>query len=364
MMRSIMSGRVIVAAAGSGKTEEIINSALAQPIHNRVLITTYTIDHLDEIRQRIIGKICIVPPNIVLLGRFSFVLKHGVKPFQVPTFRANYIEGLHFEKRPGRPRKSDVYHYYADPKGAVYRDFASELALLLDDASKGEVFERIESLFDHIYIDEVQDMSARDFEFIEGLVSGKTHVTMVGDPRQGTFSTTNARANKRLTKSRVGDWFAQLAAKRLATVEPLAHSYRCNQMICDYGDSIYAGRGFSPTTSRQTKTTTHDGIFIVHPDDVETYASTHSVKALRYWAKTKTAGLPAKNFGEVKGLTFNRVLIFPTAGIGDFVKTRKEMAPDTQAKFYVAVTRARHSVAIVLDSPGTSGIGRWSPPDR
>lgn len=357
-----MLGRVIVAAAGSGKTEEIIKEALAQPITKRVLITTYTIDNLGEIRQRIIEKAGTVPPNIVLLGWFAFLLKHGIKPFQYPKFKANYVHGLHFDRRPGYPKKSDVYQYYADPKGAVYRDFASELALLLDDASNGEVFERIGSIFDHIFIDEVQDMSARDFEFIERLLASRSDVTMVGDPRQGTFSTTNARANKKLTKSKVGDWFAQLAKKRLAKVEPLAHSYRCNQMICDYGDLIYEGRGFSLTESRQAETTAHDGIFIVHPDDVEAYTATHPVKALRYWAKTPTGDLPAKNFGEVKGLTFNRVLIFPTAGIGDFVKARKEMAADTQAKFYVAVTRARHSVAIVLDSPGASGIERWTPP--
>lgn len=356
-----MSGRVIVAAAGSGKTEEIVKEALAKPATERVLITTYTIDNLSEIRQRIIEKVGTVPPNITLLGWFSFILKHGIKPFQHPTFKANYIQGLHFERRPGYPKKVDVYQYYVDPRGAVYRDFASELALLLDETSNGEVFERIIAIFDHIFIDEVQDMSARDFEFIEKLLDDGARVTMVGDPRQGTFSTTNARANKKLTKSNVGVWFEQLERKELARIEALAHSYRCNQKICAYGDFIYEGRGFSPTESRQAMVTDHDGIFIVHPDDVALYAATHDVRALRYWAKTPTLGLPAKNFGEVKGLTFNRVLIFPTSGIGDFVKSQKSMAPDTRAKFYVGVTRARHSVGIVLDSPGSSGIPRWTP---
>lgn len=361
MTPSIMSSRVVVAAAGSGKTEEIVNAALGKPSTERILITTYTVDNLSEIRQRIIKKAGLVPPNIALLGWFSFVLKHGIKPFQNPTFRANYIQGLHFAPRPGRPFKSDVHKYYVDSRGAVYLDFASELALLLDDKSTGDVFDRIGSIFEHIFIDEVQDMSARDFEFIERLLTQGTPVVMVGDPRQGTFSTTNARANKKLTRSNVGAWFDQLETKKLVVIETLAHSHRCNQAICDYGDSIYDGHGFSPTASRQSAVTEHDGVFAVHPDDVTAYRSIFTVQALRYSVKTETADLPAKNFGEVKGRTFDRVLIFPTPGISEYVRTKKSLAPMTRAKLYVAVTRARHSVAIVLDSSGSGGPPTWKP---
>lgn len=355
-----MSSRIIVAAAGSGKTEEIVNEALAKPSAERVLITTYTIDNLSEIRQRIIDKAGSIPPNITLLGWFSFLIKHGIKPFQHPTFRINYVQGLHFDRRPGRPRKSDVYRYYLDSRGAVYRDFASELALLLDDASNGEVFERISSIFDHIFIDEVQDMAARDFEFIERILSQGTSVMMVGDPRQGTFSTANTRTNRGLSRSNVGIWFDRLVKRKLAFIEPLAHSHRCNQAICDYGDFIYEGRGFTPTQSRQSTVTGHDGVYVVHPDDAAAYAATYPVKVLRYSIKTPTGGMPAKNFGEVKGLTFNRVLIFLTPGIADFVKSGKILAAGTQAKFYVGVTRARYSVAIVHSDPGSCNLPQWS----
>lgn len=61
------------------------------------------------------------------------------------------------------------------------------------------------------------------------------------------------------------------------------------------------------------------------------------------------------NFGESKGLTFDRVLIFPH-GLG-----KKRLASgdlkhvkDSAAKMYVGVTRARHSIAFVFD--GLSGI--------
>jgi DNA helicase II / ATP-dependent DNA helicase PcrA len=58
------------------------------------------------------------------------------------------------------------------------------------------------------------------------------------------------------------------------------------------------------------------------------------------------------NFGETKGLTFDRVLIFPHGlgkkwlGSGDLKHVEKSLA-----KMYVGVTRARHSVAFVFDAP-------------
>lgn len=56
------------------------------------------------------------------------------------------------------------------------------------------------------------------------------------------------------------------------------------------------------------------------------------------------------NFGEVKGMTFDRVLIFPHKkgrqwlASGDYTYVR-----DSAAKMYVGITRARHSVAFVFD---------------
>lgn len=70
---------------------------------------------------------------------------------------------------------------------------------------------------------------------------------------------------------------------------------------------------------------------------------------------------PEWNFGNCKGLGFDRILIYPTKPIMQYLKTglltktvkekgkiKEENALDT-AKFYVALTRAGYSVAIVFD---------------
>ena len=83
---------------------------------------------------------------------------------------------------------------------------------------------------------------------------------------------------------------------------------------------------------------------------MEGYIKEYNPIILRDTKRTETLGYPAINFGSSKGLTFDRVLIFPNGPIQKFLKDGKEenLAPITKAKFYVGITRARYSVAFVL----------------
>ncbi len=68
------------------------------------------------------------------------------------------------------------------------------------------------------------------------------------------------------------------------------------------------------------------------------------------------------NFGEAKGLGFDRVLIYPTKPILDFILNNKNLDGTSRAKFYVAITRARHSVGIVhnfKDGDSFENIEKW-----
>ena len=54
--------------------------------------------------------------------------------------------------------------------------------------------------------------------------------------------------------------------------------------------------------------------------------------------------------GESKGLTFERVLIYPTKPMRDWMlNNSKELKPKSKSQFYVALTRAKYSVGIVFD---------------
>jgi DNA helicase-2/ATP-dependent DNA helicase PcrA len=61
-------------------------------------------------------------------------------------------------------------------------------------------------------------------------------------------------------------------------------------------------------------------------------------------------GFEVYNFGASKGKTFDRVLIYPTKDMLDWINdNNKNLKSVVRAKFYVAITRARFSVGIVYD---------------
>lgn len=333
--------------------------ALAVPPDEGVLITTYTDNGATEIRNRIVSKVGFVPSNIRVIPWLTFLIRHGVKPYQNPAVGINQVSGLHFEKRFGFPRKADVQKYYLDSASRVYRDFLSEFACLLNEQAGGAVVARIATIFPHIFYDEIQDISGRDFEFLELLMDSPATVTVVGDPRQGTFSTTQSRTNRGLTKSEVTKWLEELHAKKKVDLVSMNYSHRCRPEICSFSDALYPDR--EQTESRNVIATAHDGVFLVRTADVAAYIQEHQPQLLVWNKNSETFGASARNMGDVKGLTYERVLINPTGPMALFVQKGTDLAKESRAKFYVGVTRARQSVAIVLDTAGSSELAYWEP---
>ena len=87
-----MSSRLMIAGAGSGKTTFLINEAL-EIKDTPVLITTFTDANEESIRKHIIGINGCIPANITIQTWFSFLLQHGVKPYQSYVFDGD-ISGL------------------------------------------------------------------------------------------------------------------------------------------------------------------------------------------------------------------------------------------------------------------------------
>ena len=94
--------RLIIAVAGSGKTTFLVNEALKNS-KTRVLITTYTEANEAEIRNKIIQKKKCIPSNITVQTWFSFLLQHGVRPYQGALNEVlwdNDINGRNFVRSP------------------------------------------------------------------------------------------------------------------------------------------------------------------------------------------------------------------------------------------------------------------------
>lgn len=63
------------------------------------------------------------------------------------------------------------------------------------------------------------------------------------------------------------------------------------------------------------------------------------------------------NIGSSKGLTLDRVILYPTSQMIDWLKDEKiTFAQQTQSKFYVGLTRARYSLGILIADKDLSKV--------
>jgi DNA helicase II / ATP-dependent DNA helicase PcrA len=175
---------------------------------------------------------------------------------------------------------------------------------------------------------------------------------VVGDPRQHTYSTNRSRKNKQYLGHTMMGWLEQRAG--ICEIESRSESWRCNQKICDWADAIYPE--LPKTTSLNQVRTGHDDVVLLAHEDVPVYVEKFNPTVLRWNKRTDTLGLPAMNIGLSKGSTFDRVLIFPTQPMLQYIKSRDPHKLAAREHLYVAVTRARHSVAFVVDRKDTNYI--------
>lgn len=349
--------RIIVSAAGSGKTTHLVRHAIANP-NKKIAIITYTNENEKEIRSKFFQENGKVPGHVDILTWFAFLLRECVRPYQNYVYKEKRISNILFVegKSASYIPKTNVRSYYFSDGEHIYTDKISEFVGLCEQKSGGKVFCRLASIYDEILIDEVQDLAGYDLELIENLLKNSFDLTirLVGDPRQTTYSTNNSPKNKKFKGNGVIEKFLKWQSSKLCTVDQstLNKSHRCNQAICDFADSLYPD--YQKTESGNITQTGHDGLFVVRENQLEEYVRLFEPKFLRY-SKATLCNWPASNFGQTKGLDFDRVLILPTKKIEKVLAGKgNELENTSLAKFYVAITRARHSVAFLYD--GNVGI--------
>lgn len=347
-MPSRTSHSAILAAAGSRKTERIIDAALSMP-DRRVLITTYTTSNQDQIVSRLEKKAGCVPRHIAVMGWFSFLIDQCARPYQrALTNEVFAINGMNFKGARGRYTKKAHLSYFVDRNGDLYRDGVSDFVVTLNARTGGAVIRRLENIFTDVFIDEVQDLVGYDLDFLDLLMASRVRLHLVGDHRQHTFSTNLGPRHRRYRGIGLLEWFQE--RRGVCALEQVTECYRCCQLICDFADRIYPN--LPATTSVGVAQNSHQGVFQVCSDDVHHYvADFPSVTVLRYDKNTNTMKLAAINIGVVKGSTFERVMVFPTKPMLTFLIDGDPEKLTSREKLYVAVTRAQFSVAFVVPKP-------------
>ena len=340
--------RIIISAAGGGKTTRVVDQALSCNNGTTALVT-YTRNNVREIHLKAYERVPVIPSHVEVISWYSFLLRELARPYR-SVMHNRRIGGISWVE--GRsvqyiPESKTGLHYFRNGT-RIYSDKLAKFICECDRRSGGAVMRRLKQRFHHIIIDEVQDMAGYDLELLELILRSGVNVTFVGDHRQATFATNHAAKNKAFSGTAIVKKFEAWQKLGLVTVEYECHTHRCNQAIADLGDSFFPTE--PKTISRNQKITGHDGVFLVSSTDVDGYVKQYSPQALRYDAKTRCAPYEALNFGEAKGLTFERVLIYPHGKATSWLASGSlSHVQKSAAKMYVAVTRARHSVAFIFD---------------
>lgn len=156
--------RMYLAAAGSGKTTFLLEKTSDKS--KRYLYTTFTDENAENARDMLIKKYGCVPSNVTILPWFSFLLEHGVRPFQgAAGFKDMQFTGIQIKPEGRNYYKQPALRHYCNSSNAIYAAKLPELALLCNKQSGGAVLNRLQRIFDAVLIDEVQDMAGYDYEF-------------------------------------------------------------------------------------------------------------------------------------------------------------------------------------------------------
>ena len=339
---------VILASAGSRKTTHIIEEALKIK-GEKVLITTYTNENLDQIYCYLLQKNGCIPQNISILSWYSFLLQDGVRPYQNKVTHKERVRAIFFGQLPDAAKwikKTDPDNYFLGLHNEIYRDRVADFVCFSDDASNGLVIKRLQGIYKHIFVDELQDFAGYDLTFLEKLFKSSISIIAVGDPRQATYTTNNAAKNKQYRGSQIFRWIKQQVFHDLIYLKENTDCYRSNQYICDFADALYPD--FPKSLSKNIEITGHDGIFYIKQNEISDYIETYNPKILRYSKVANTMNLHAINIGISKGRTYDRVIIFPTKPMSKYIRSKNISDAGDLSKLYVAVTRAKYSVAFVI----------------
>ena len=371
-----MTNKVIIAVAGAGKTDELASLIAAEPNPRRVLVLTYTERNQREIAARVALKTGGSIPSADVMGWMAFLLNQIVRPYLPAHYPGTKLRGL--GKDPESFRGLSGSRWYLNRNGDAYPGHLAKLAVDTIRDSHSAPISRLESIYDAVYIDETQDLCANDLVILEKLFKSDMRTTLVLDPRQAVLQTTERDSKyPQYKRTEIALFFKDLERRGKCQVEERVETHRFIPEIAAFSDAVIPARlGFKPTASCVEAATTHTGIFIVAKSDLRLYASQIGATILR---NSITAGIfedhEAINFGECKGITRDHVLIIATDTIEKALKGNKDLEGKALCGFYVAITRARYSVAIAVEKPEkviasmrASGsrfahinIRRWSP---
>lgn len=371
-----MKNKVIFAAAGNGKTYNICRKAirLSQETDRYILLVTYTNEGVRSIKKEYKKQnLGVIDGNVIIKTWYTFLLSELIKPYQcllklkykhfkkeycfpIPE---NYIKSIAFYQNDKMSYQYCGKHiqYYINSAKDIRKDKVSNLACKCIKHSDNRVIGRLESNYSHIFFDELQDYAGWDLEIFKYLFNANISIQCVGDYKQATFRTNNSPKYRKYRDEKIRDFFIMQKDSGICNLSYDNKTRRFNQEICNFVNTIHNDKEsiIFPCEQIIENDFENTGVFIVDNKYIDKYCSYYNPVILRYNCNSKigfTHNCQIFNYGNSKGATFDRTVIVPVKTVLPFINKQKQIASNqTRSKFFVACTRAKHSVVFAMENP-------------
>jgi DNA helicase-2/ATP-dependent DNA helicase PcrA len=336
-----MDKRVVFAVAGSGKTSSIIDSLNA---NSRCLIVTYTENNTRHLKNRVIDKFGGIPAGIRVYSYFTFLYSFCFRPicgYELKTKGINFNFPLpEYAQR----SKKDTRNHYIDKSGRLYANRIAKLLIEFDVVP--DLIQRIEKFYDSVFIDEVQDFAANDFNLICALAKANVEMRLVGDFYQHTFDTSRD-GNTQKSLHECFDKYCDKLKKSGFYIDltSLSNSYRCSPSVCAF---VSENVGIKILSHREDEVVVR---YVDNVGEIDSIFKNDSVVKLFYQKSDSYAGNTA-NWGNTKGLDHFQdvcVVLNPTTLKAFASDNLDQLNPTTKNKLYVACTRAKGNLYFVSE---------------
>ncbi|WP_166627311.1 UvrD-helicase domain-containing protein [Jeotgalicoccus sp. S0W5] len=349
-----MDKRIVIAAAGAGKTYYIANNFEKD---ERVILISFTNANVNNIRKevqkRFNGKI---PDNVQIMTFDSFVYNNLLKPVE-PLISSRRSTGVDIRsipiedtRNPHYVKVNDISHYmninneyYVNRVGKLFLRFNKDIQKLVNN--------RLEKYCDAIYFDEFQDYNGFDFKVLKYfLEKSKLNVIAVGDIYQSCLTPLrnigNPIAKSPFYKiSTVDDLKKKVSGKVEFDETTLQKSRRVPKVICNI---IQKKIGIDiQSLSKEEASIIH----LTNVEDIHKIVSDSNIPKL-VWNKSSIhhKGKNYVNWSYSKGDTYSQSCIILTGTTSSSDNWLNITSQKTRNGLYVALTRSKGDVYIITNN--------------
>ncbi|EJQ82506.1 UvrD-helicase domain-containing protein [Bacillus toyonensis] len=248
-MKRKLHNTLIIAAAGSGKTTELIKRITRKsrelPNDKYLAVITYTNSATNEILERLQKNVS-VQPNIFVGTIHSFLIKFLIKPYgEVLGLVPNELIITDYEINVNKSSSNSFIEKNMivdrlSKKGVLTYDYIVTLSKKILDNK--DVKKRFCNRIRYLFVDEFQDSTNTQFEIFDTLRKGKnSEVILVGDPEQRIMNFRNKpRKGSTGTRKVPLHPIDSLQKKTTYTINKLKSNYRSSETIVNFINQFHS----------------------------------------------------------------------------------------------------------------------------